>query len=516
MPRTVVAAASAVAAEAGESIADMGGNAVDVAIGATIASMSTELGIVSPGGGAFITIWDPTGEPILIDAYAEMPGRALGDGHVASTERIAMAYGDGMETVVGWGSVAVPGAFAGFQKASDRWGVVPWAELLKPTIKLLTDGFPVSGASGYYLSFAHDVIFGWDAETKPLYHRDDGTPVEGGDILTNPQLAECLSSLASEGASDLYSGNLGAALVRASRERGGLITKRDLDAYEPILRTPSRVTLRGWDVATNPPPAVGGIAVVALLQLAGVTGGASATADGIAAYAAAQEAVFGFRRNHLDGVPDRDTASRKILELSLGGDIAGLLAEPPGERGGSAATVHTSAVDDNGLACSITVSAGYGSGAVIPGTGFGLNNSLGELELTSEGLHALQPGTRLLSNMAPTIVRHPGGATIALGSAGADRITSAIASVILNHIAGGMDIGDAVSQPRIHAEVFNGVPTLVTEPAVDTSLVKRLSVRELPTHSMYLGGVQVAMTDGQNDLRGVADPRRSGAVRIGG
>jgi len=97
----------------------------------------------------------------------------------------------------------------------------------------------------------------------------------------------------------------------------------------------------------------------------------------------------------------------------------------------SPSTVHTSAVDDTGLACSITVSAGYGSGAVIPGYGFGLNNSLGELELTTEGLHALPTGQRLLSNMAPTVGRSNDGEVLAIGSPGADRITSAIATVLL-------------------------------------------------------------------------------------
>jgi gamma-glutamyltranspeptidase/glutathione hydrolase len=508
MSRTVVAAASVAAAEAGSAVADLGGNAVDAAIAATLTSMSTELGIVSPGGGAFITVWPADSEPLVIDAYAEMPGRGLETGRAAITDRVFMEYGGGMETVVGWGSIATPGAFAGFDIASTRFGAAPWADLLTPTIEILRSGFPVSQATSFYLDYAHDVIYGWDPESAEIHHRPDGTPRRANDIITNPSLAECLADLSAEGADLLYHGDLGAALARASTERGGLITRHDLEEYQPIVRPPSRIGLRGWDIATNAPPAVGGITMTALLTLMERHGIHGWTAAEVAKHAAAQHAVFSFRRGVLDGETDRFIGSDELLRLADRGDLLAIHR--------SASTVHASAVDASGLACSITASAGYGSGAVIPGTGFGLNNSLGELELTTEGLHVLEPGTRLLSNMAPTCARSPEGEVLALGSPGADRITSAIASVLMNHIVCGMPIDDAVAHPRIHAEVFDGVATLAVEPDVDTSLVEDLEIRELPKLSMYFGGVQAAMWNGRAGLSGSADPRRTGAVRVGG
>ena len=508
MSRTAVAAASVVAAEAGSAVADIGGNAVDAAIAATVASMSTELGIVSPGGGAFITIWPLNEEPVVIDAYAEMPGRGLPIGRAALTERVYMEYGGGMETVVGWGSVATPGAFAGFDIASARYGAAPWAELFVATIDVLRNGFEISQATGYYLKYAHDVIYGWNSEASTAHHRSDGTALKGGDVVTNEPLAACLADMAAEGADLLYRGDLGAALAWASEERGGLITRHDLEEYTPIVRPPSRIGLRGWDIATNAPPAVGGITVTALLKLIERLHVNGWSAPEVAKYAAAQDAVFSFRRNVLDGNTDRFIGSDTLLDLADAGDMAAIHRSP--------STVHASAVDDTGLACSITASAGYGSGAVIPGTGFGLNNSLGELELTTEGLHVLEPGTRLLSNMAPTCAKSPEGEVFALGSPGADRITSAIASVLMNHIVCGMPLGDAVSHPRIHAEVFEGDPTLAVEPGIDTSMIEGLRIRELPALSMYFGGVQAAMWDGGEFLGGAADPRRTGAVRVGG
>lgn len=508
MPRTAVAAASVVAAEAGSSAADLGGNAVDTAISAMVASMSTELGIVSPGGGAFITIWAPSGEPLVIDAYAEMPGRGLSNNAPRSTARVHMDYGGSMETIVGWASVAIPGAFAGFEAASEQFGLLPWSDLLAPAIAALRRGFPATSASAYYLGYAHDVIYGWNSETRPMYHRSDGSPLQAGDMVSNSQLADCLGTIAENGAAALYTGDLGEALVTASNESGGLLTRQDLGSYRPIVRKASRVTLREWDIATNAPPAVGGMTLSALLTLIDRLGMDGWSASDVATYADAQAAVFTFRQLALDGDADRTDAFARLMDLADSGDIQSMHHSP--------STVHVSAVDETGLACAITSSAGYGSGATIPGTGFGLNNSLGELELTTEGLHVLAPGTRLLSNMAPTIARSSSGQIMAIGSPGADRITSAIASVLYNYIVCGMDLANAVAHPRIHAETVDGAVTLVVEPGIDTALVDNVTIRTIPALSMYLGGVQVTQLEEDGHLTGVSDPRREGAVRIGG
>lgn len=508
MPRTIIAAASDAATASGIAIADLGGNAVDAAVAAILTSMTTELGIVSPGAGGYITIWPPNAEPVVIDAYAEMPGRGRTTKGAIDARRISMDYGGGMESIVGWGSVATPGAFKGFEMASKRYGKVPWAELFLPTIDLLRRGYELSQASGYYLTYAHDVIYGWDAETSPDYHRGDGSPLRSGDVVTNRRLADCFEDLSHEGADLLYRGDLGTALVRACTERGGLITIHDLEEYAAVVRPPARIGLHHWDIATNAPPAVGGITLSALLTLLETHHIAGWSAHEVARYAAAQDAVFSFRRHELDGIGDRFAGGDAILEMAQRGDLSAIHRSP--------STVHASAVDETGLACAITVSAGYGSGAVIPGTGFGLNNSLGEIELISEGLHVLPAGQRLLSNMAPTVARSPDGAALAIGSPGADRITSAIATVLMNYVVCGMNIGEAVDHPRLHAEVFDEVPTLAVEPGIDVSEVAGLAIRELPELSMYFGGVQVALLRADGSFTGASDPRRTGAVGVGG
>ena len=481
---------------------------MDAAIAAVLASMTTELGIVSPGAGGFITIWPGDDEPVVIDAYAEMPGRGRSRNLETATDEVFIGYGGGMRTVVGWGSIAIPGAISGFNTASTRYGAIPWADLFHPSVQLARHGFVVSEASAYYLEYAHEAIYGWDPEAATIFHRDDGTPVQAGDVVTIPDLADCLDLIAHEGSRALYRGDIAASLVRACTERGGLVTEHDLEEYQPVVRPPARVGLHGWDVATNAPPAVGGITLSALLTLIERLGIESWDAQDVARYAEAQAAVFSFRRHELDGDEDRFAGADALHDLALSADLAAIHRSP--------STVHTSAVDETGTACSVTVSAGYGSGAVIPGYGFGLNNSLGELELTSEGLHALPAGKRLLSNMAPTVARSGDGEVMSIGSPGADRITSAIATVLLNHVVCGLPLEASVAAPRMHAEQFEGVPTLATEPGIDVSLVRDLAVRSLPESSMYFGGVQAAALKPDGSLVGAADPRRTGAVRVGG
>jgi len=176
-------------------------------------------------------------------------------------------------------------------------------------------------------------------------------------------------------------------------------------------------------------------------------------------------------------------------------------------------TSHVSAVDSAGLACAITASAGYGSGAMVEGTGFWLNNSLGELDLLTKGLSGLVPGTRLASNMAPTIARRQSdGAVLAIGSPGASRITTAIAQVLANFAGKNMNLADAVMQPRLHVELGANPGTIAFEPGLPVSSMQDLKPRPFDGPSMYFGGVQAVFGSPRNGLYGIADARRGGSV----
>jgi gamma-glutamyltranspeptidase/glutathione hydrolase len=248
--------------------------------------------------------------------------------------------------------------------------------------------------------------------------------------------------------------------------------------------------------------------MAAMLVLMGNQGFDKWDAASVARLVEVQDAVREFRRNRLDELHDRGAEVARLLDLASLGDMKEMLR--------SSATCHTSSVDSDGVGCSVTVSAGYGSGAMVPGTGMWLNNSLGEIELHSGGFHALEPGVRLVSNMAPTIARSRHGSVLAIGSPGASRITTAISGVLVNFIHLGMSLSDAIEHPRLHTEVFNDTPTVSYEPGIDVSAVTGFDLRRFPDISMYFGGVQASLWDPRAGFFEMADPRRDGAVAHGG
>jgi gamma-glutamyltranspeptidase/glutathione hydrolase len=196
-------------------------------------------------------------------------------------------------------------------------------------------------------------------------------------------LADSLRTIAAEGPGSFYSGTIGAALVDLMETAGGHVSSADLAGYRALDRTPITVDLDGWTVATNPGPAIGGAVTAALLMLMDATGLDATTREGSRRLAEVQRAVLRHRSAHLDIATDRTAAVERLLAEA--GDHLRFLESP--------STVNVSAVDNAGLACAITTSAGYGSGVMIPGTGLWLNNSLGEIELhPADGLESLPAG----------------------------------------------------------------------------------------------------------------------------
>lgn len=508
MRRVAIAAGSQIAAEAGADIADRGGNAVDTAVAATVAGMCTDPGIIAPGGSAYITIWPAQGDPIVIDAYAEVPGRGLASPPDDFGTRVAMAYGGGMETLVGHRSVATPGTFAGLGEASRDFGALPWSAVMAPSIEAIGAGFPLSATSAAYLTYSHGPIFDTAPDSFRALHHEDGTPLVEGDMVRIEGLPEALEVIATEGPEAFYTGSIGRAMAADMEAHGGYLTAADLANYRPIRREPIVVDAGDWLVATNPAPAIGGATMAAMLMLAEDHPFNEWSEEEVRRLLVIQRAVLRYRARHFDDAGDRHAVVARLLEAARVGDHRWLLDAP--------STIHTSAVDTDGLACSITASAGYGAGIMIPGTGMWLNNSLGELELQPHGLQRFAPGDRLASNMAPTVARREDGAVLAIGSPGASRISTAVSQVLLNFIHLGISLSEAVEHPRVHVEVFEGSPTIAFEPGMPVVPFDDFEVRRFPDLSMYFGGVGVAMFDPVAGLYQVADSRRALGVASGG
>jgi gamma-glutamyltranspeptidase/glutathione hydrolase len=265
------------------------------------------------------------------------------------------------------------------------------------------------------------------------------------------------------------------------------------------------VSLDGWEIATNPPPAVGGAVLAAMLLLLGDRPHGPWTEDDIALLARAQQAAIGFRAGTLDVTLDPEGEVDRLLSEVVPGPLRAFVTSP--------STTHTSVVDSEGTALSLTLSSGYGSGLVPPGTGIWMNNFLGELELNRRGLHAWPVGRRLPSNMAPTIARREDGTVLAVGSPGADRITTAILQTLIGHIRIGLPLSEAIEHPRLHIAVEDSNATAMYEVGLPVGKVD-LPRRQMPAGSMMFGGVGAARWSPKEEFEVAADGRRAGGTAV--
>ena len=508
MQGVAVASSTKLAADAAAIVADAGGNAVDAAVAAAFVSITTEPAICALGAGGFLTIWPPAGDPVTIDGYIEMPGRGLSPDRFGGGRRdVRIGYGGGVDITVGHGSVGTPGGVAALSVASQRYGRLPWADVVEPAYQHVKNGFALSLASYSYLEHAGEAVFGWNEQSHRALHHSDGTIRRPGESIWIDDLANTLRRIADYGAEEFYVGETARRIASDCAKHGGILTLEDLATYKPVERRPLVTDVDKWQVATNPPPALGGSTLTAMLLLMQNEPVDRWGAHEVAWLARVQEGVLDYRIKNLDLSEDLERDLERLLDDARMGELKRWVNSP--------STVHTSAVDADGLACSVTMSAGYGSGVMPPGTGVWMNNCLGEHELNRCGYHGWPPGTRLPSNMAPTVARHEDGSVISIGSPGAGRITTAILQVLVNHLHLGMTLGEAVGHARLHVEDYGGEKVAAYEPGLPVEEVQ-IPTRPFDALDMYFGGAGVAKLDADGTFELAADPRRGGGTTIGG
>ena len=301
--------------------------------------MVNEPGVVSIDAGAFVTVWPSGGaDAVTIDGCVAMPGLGRSpDAGPPDVREIETTYGGGVTMTVGLGSVATPGALAALDLAHARFGQVPWAEVVAPAEAVARGGFVLGVASGYYLPHVRESVFAWDAETSAALRDVDGQWVEAGAHMLFAGLGDTLAMVAAEGARTLYVGALAEVVTADMAARGGLVTARDLAAYRALERPALAVRCGAWELRTNPPPAIGGAVLAALLTLLGDRPRGAWTDEDVALLVDVQRAVLGYRRDHLDVAADREAAG------------LGLLEHVAGSGGRSPSTVHVSVVDSAGV-----------------------------------------------------------------------------------------------------------------------------------------------------------------------
>ncbi|MGO9488119.1 MAG: gamma-glutamyltransferase family protein [Solirubrobacteraceae bacterium] len=480
----VVAAGHPLTAEAGAEVLREGGNAVDAALAAMLVSFVTEGLLTGLGAGGHMLVAGPSVAPTLLDFFVQAPTRR-DDGTEAELRAVDVSFGDAVQVFhVGPASCGVYGTPAGVCEAAARWGRVPLSRLVEPAARMAREGVPLNAAQAYVAEILADLLTS-TPECAALW-APGGRVLREGEELRNPELGDALARLGADGAEPFYRGDIAAAVCEWLGDRGGSLSCSDLAGYESVEREPVRVSYRGREILTNPPPSAGGILIAYALGLLD-RGPEPPTLNGVVSAMAAAQSERG--PEFLEGLSQDDYLER-FMSSRLG------------------STTHISVIDADGMACSTTSTNGEGSGVVVPGTGLHLNNVMGEEDLNPLGFHLHPAGRRMPSMMAPTVVLRDGEVELVLGSAGSNRIRSALLQTIIGVVDHGLGVREAVEAPRVHYE--DGV--VFAEPGIPLDgLDPELRTVRFGALNLFFGGVQAALRrDGA--LSGAGDPRRGGTA----
>jgi gamma-glutamyltranspeptidase/glutathione hydrolase len=485
--RGVVAGGHPATAEAGAWALREGGNAVDAAIAAVIASLAAESPLTGLGAGGFMLVHRPGAEPRLLDFFVAAGGLG-GAGRRAELEPVTIDFGDTTQVFnIGVASCGVPGVPSGMASAAERFGSMPLADLVEPGVRLARDGLAVNPQQAYLLEILGPILAREPAGAA--VYAPHGRMLGLGERIRFPELAETIERLGAAGPEPFYRGDIGAAIAAKVEGEGGTLGAADLVAYETAVREPVRAGFAGCEILTNPPPSSGGILIAYALELLDRLG----ATDGESVVMAMEQAQDARTREFLSGLYEPGFARRFL-----------------GDRLGS--TTHITALDGEGGCASVTCSNGSGSGVFVDGTGIQLNNMLGEEDLNPFGFHSTIEGRRMPSMMSPTIALRDGELALGLGSGGSNRIRSAVTQTIIRYLGDGFSLDEAVNAPRVHFEAG----TVHAEPEFDPVSLTALEQRghevvRWRERSLFFGGVH-AVAAGHGRPEAAGDPRRGGAV----
>lgn len=495
------------AAKVGAQVLEQGGNAVDAAIATALALAVTHPSAGNIGGGGFMLVHPDDGSPdVVIDYREKAPIAATREMFVHNNDAKTHPY------------VGVPGTVRGLKLAHEIFGSLDWKSLVDPAVALARDGFEIhAGLAG---ELNRQLLKSTNDEFKRVYGKPDASPWQSGDRLVLSDLASTLQRIADQGTAGFYSGETAELIAAEMEADGGLISKEDLQRYRARVRQPIRFRYRGYEVIGPPPPSSGGIT---LAQMLGIVehfdlrrfGRWSAQTNHIMIEAMrrayANRAMYLGDSDFVD-IP-KHLASSDFAEYLAGTiDITHAtpsesLGPPLTEPAESPETTHFSVIDRSGMAVSntYTLEASYGSGIVVRGAGFLLNNEMGDFNrrpgVTNDkgqigtAANEVRPGKRMLSSMSPTIVLKNDDAYLITGSPGGRTIINTVFCVTLNVLEFGMTARQAVDAPRTDHEWFpDRVRFMGADDPAFASLVEDLK---------KMGHV-IADTDGQGDANTIA------------
>ncbi|MBE7498916.1 MAG: gamma-glutamyltransferase [Verrucomicrobiales bacterium] len=532
--RGMVASESALATQVGVQVLQEGGTAVDAAVATAFALAVTCPAAGNLGGGGFLLHRAASGKAVAYDFREVAPAAA--DAWMFVTNG---AY-DVTRHHHSHRAVGVPGTVAGLHLAWRDHGRLPWRRLVEPAIKLAATGFPVSEELARSLTDALPKLRRSTAAYQQFTR--SGIPYAPGEILQQPDLAATLERIARRGPAGFYRGEVAQRLAREMTAGDGLITQADLREYRALRREPVRGTYREFEVLSMPPPSSGGTVLVLMLNLLEELDLARNGRDSAATIHLVAEAMrLGFaERARWLGDPDfnpdlplerllsKEHAARLRATIQPDRASPSSLAAVAGEAE-SRQTTHLSVVDAarNAVALTYTLEESYGSGLMAPGTGFLLNNEMGDFNpapglTTTNGLigtapNLAAPRKRMLSSMTPTILVKDHQPVLVLGSPGGRTIINTVLLTILNVVDFGLDLETALATPRFHHQWFPD-RILCERGAFSTETIAALRalghrLEEYPYPQGAVGAIRV--DPGTGRLEGLFDPRAPDGAAAG-
>ena len=491
-----VAAGHSETAQAAAMILREGGNAFDAAIAGLWMACVVEPVFASPGGGGFLMGRRSERQQInLFDFFVQTPSRKrpLGD---VEFEAVQADFGTAtQEFHIGAGSSAVPGFVPGLFAIHEALGSIPMARLAEQAIETARTGVKISRFQADLLEIVKPIYL-WTADTRQLF-APEGHLVRQGDNFKNPQLADAIDAITSEGLRIAIEGEIAQAMLLGTAD-GGCLRAEDLKYYEVFERAPEKVGLQGQTLHLNPPPSSGGTLIGDMLRQSSEHLANDHLADDLSPKIIAQIIAATDRRwRHADC------------------DIRQFLKSPVSRPGGHASrgTTHISIVDHDNNAASVTVSNGEGNGRLVPGCGFMVSNMLGEEDLNQGGFYNWSEGQRLASMMSPTISLSPDGTVTAIGSGGSNRIRSAVFQVLNLLISKGLSVEEATFAPRVHVEHGHLDFEALFGEGDNVSLTEAFpDHRAWPERNMFFGGAHVVRKTAKGSIEAAGDPRRAGVA----
>ncbi|BDM24816.1 MULTISPECIES: gamma-glutamyltransferase [Pseudomonas] len=523
-----VAAPDQYGAQVAADILKKGGNAVDAAVATafTLAVTYPEAGNI--GGGGFMTLF-VDGKPYFLD-YREVAPKA------ATRNMYLNDKGEVIEnlSLVGVRAAGVPGTVMGLWEAHQKFGKLPWSELLTPAIGYAKNGFKVAEKQYQYRNDAQGMF-----KTATNFNDYFGN-MKVGELFKQPEMAQTLERIADKGVSEFYQGKTADLLVAQMQADKGLITKEDLKDYKAVWREPMALSWRGNVVYTAPPPSSGGVALAQLLGIkedraADFKGVAHNSAQYIHLLAEIEKRVFADRADYLGDpaftqVPVEQLVAKDYLAKRAAQVNPKAISETDKVKPGLEPhqTTHFSIVDKQGNAVSntYTLNLDYGSGVVVKGAGFLLNDEMDDFSakpgaanafgVVGGDANAIAPGKRMLSSMSPSLMTRDGKVELVIGTPGGSRIFTSIFQVMNNLYDYGMPLEKAVAAQRVHHQLlpkdtiyFDSYAPL-TGPVADE--LKKMGY-VLEDQGWEMGDIQAIRVNGAQ-LETASDPRGRGVGMI--